>query len=110
MTSELLELSISFLDQINSWILELLKLGSNKIDEHVDGGEAGKSITFVHLDSLLNMHIIVFVASSEALELVVKVVEAHFNFSSTLHLEFSAMANIHASVDVKASLDHVFVG
>jgi len=56
---DLLKLLVSVLNQFESWISKSLKLRIDEVNEHINRWEARKSITFVHLDGLLYMHVIV---------------------------------------------------
>jgi len=81
--SNLFELLIGILDKFESWISELLKLRINKINEYIYRWETWKTITFMHLNGLLNMEIIIFLGCSHVFELLIKIIEVHFDSGTT---------------------------
>lgn len=79
----LFELLISILDEFKSRVSKLLKLGIDQIDEDIDGWETWKAITFMHLNGLLNMEVVIVLGSSKVFILLVKVIEIHFDPGTT---------------------------
>jgi hypothetical protein len=81
--SYLLELLVRVLDELQSGISQLFELRVDQVNENVDGRESWKTVTFVHLDGLLDVHVVVLRTCAEAVELLVQVVEVHFDFRSS---------------------------
>lgn len=68
-TSKLLELRVGLLDELESWVTQLIDLGRDQVNEDIDGWESWQTITLVHLDGLLDVHIVVVRASTIAFEI-----------------------------------------
>lgn len=69
--SDLLELLITILNELKGWISKFFKLWRNQINENINRWETWQSITFMHLDGLLNVHIVIFTASFIAFEFLI---------------------------------------
>jgi len=68
LVGDLFQLLIGVLDQLKGWVLQLFQLRIDQEDEDVDGGEAWKAVSLVHLDGFLHVHIRVLASGLEAIE------------------------------------------
>jgi hypothetical protein len=82
-TGNLLELLVGVLDQLEGWVSQLLKLRVDKVNEHINRWETGKTISFVHLNGFLDIHVVVLRCSLVALEFLIEVVEVKLDLGTT---------------------------
>ena len=87
-SSNLLELCITILNEFQSWIPKFFKLRRYQVNKNINRWETWQSVTFMHLNGLLNMHIVIFTASLVAIELLIQIVKRHFDLSSTGQVAF----------------------
>jgi hypothetical protein len=106
---DLLELLVRILDKLQSRVSKFLKLRRNKIDKHVNRGESWKAISLVHLDCLLNVHIVILRARFESLVFLVQVIEAHLNFGTSRKIGFSCIL-AHDTLGIVSAGNSVFIG
>ena len=105
-----LELLVGVLNEFQSWVSEFLELRINQVYEHIHRWEAAKTITLVHLNSLLNMHVCVLTCRAKGVEFLIQVVKVHFDSSSSrnLHIGYSC-TSLKRPLDIVSSRDCVLV-
>lgn len=106
--SNLLQHTVGVLDEFESWLLQLLELRADEIDEDIDTQETGKTITFVHLDGSADVHVIILRSSTVSIEFRIQIIIIHLQLGTTSHLSV-VTTTLHLSLGVVSSRDGIFI-